>query len=475
VNQAPSFTSAAAAGVREGVLAAYQAAAQDPEGASLAFSISGGEDAARFTISATGALSFVAAPDFEAPADANRDNVYLVQIAVSDGQLTTTLALQVTVTDDGLLLVKRIAAGLAEPRYVAAIPGDRRVFVIERGGRILLLDPATGGTELFINAANVLDPISGNPRRAISTDGDARGLLGLAASPDFQSSGVVYGAITNPAGDLEIRRFSRAANNPNQFAAITVMTIPHPASDINYGGWIGFGPDGHLYIATGDGGGSYDPKGNAQNRNTRLGKILRAMPNSDPFAGGAPNYALQPVAGNPFIGSGDPFVYALGFHDPRRASFYAGGLLIGDRGERLAEEIDLLRPQDAAGNYGWPFREGTFVANSGGPAALIDPVAQYGRGDVATSVIGGYVYRGPAAVLAGQYVFGDSGSGNIWTIPTASLQQGRTVTLDSFTRRNPELVPDAGRIDRLVSFGEDHAGNLYIVDGDGEIFIILPS
>ena len=477
VNQAPRFNSATTASVREGSLPAYQAQASDPEGGAITYSIAGGEDAARFTINAAGALFFAAAPDFEAPADANRDNVYLVQIAASDGQLSTSLAVQITVTDDGLFRVKRVATGLADPRTLIAIPGDARLFVTEKTGRILFLDPATGATDLFINAANVLDPISGAPRNAISTDGD-RGLLGLAPSPDYQSSGVVFGAVTNPAGDLEIRRFSRAANNPNQFAAITVLTVPHPASTTNYGGWIGFGSDSNLYIATGDGGGRSDPQANAQNPNSRLGKILRAAPNPDPFAGASPNYNLLPVAGNPyFSGGGDRFVYALGFHDPRTASFSATGLLIGDRGQDLAEEIDLLRILDLGGNYGWPFREGTFAAAGGGaaPGNLINPVLQYGRGGGATQgggVVAGPVYRGSISTFAGLYFFADSVTGSIWTVPASSLQQGQTLSADSFTRRNADLVPDAGQIDRIVSFGEDNAGNLYIVDGDGEVFVL---
>lgn len=176
VNRAPVFSSPATASVAENSTATvYQASATDPDGNALTFSIAGGADAARFTITAAGALTFAAPPDFEARADADRDNIYLVQLRFSDGTLSATLDLAVTVTNipGESFIVRRVGTGFGQPVFVAAIPGDSRVFVIEKGGRILLLEPASpGGGTLFMTVA-----------ASIGTSGE-RGLLGIAAAPD---------------------------------------------------------------------------------------------------------------------------------------------------------------------------------------------------------------------------------------------------------------------------------------------------
>jgi len=462
-NRAPSFTSAASASVVENMLDAYQATASDPDGNPLTFSIAGGADAARFTISAAGLLRFVSPPDFEAPADVGQDNGYDVQIGVTDGTASATLAVRITVTNsrEGIQ-VKRVGTGFTQPLYVAPIPGDTKVFVVEKGGAILTLDPATGAKAPFITVS------------AISTDGE-RGLLGVAASPDFQTSGFVYAYVTNPAGAIEVRRYRRAADGSTQLNAV-IITIPHPTNSNHNGGWLGFGPDGNLYLATGDGGGGGDAPNNAQNTNVLLGKILRITINPDPFAGASPVYYNIP-ADNPFASGagGAREVYAYGFRNPFRASFHGSDLIIGDVGQDAWEEVDLLRPQDKGGNYGWHFREGAHAYTGTAPAGVIDPVLEYGHGaglKQGPTITGGYVYRGPVASLAGTYVFGDFGRGHIFTVPAATLVQGTTLGASGFERRNEDFTPDTGTIDQLASFGEDAAGNLYLVDLDGEIYMV---
>lgn len=466
VNAPPVFTSPATASAAENAAFLYQASATDPEGNALSYSIGGGADAARFAISPTGALTFVAAPDFEQPGDADRNNVYLVQLRVSDGTNAATLDLAVTVTNVAeSFTVRRVASGLSQPLFVAAVPGDSRVFVLEKAGRILLLDPATRATSVFMTVAGT-----------ISTSGE-RGLLGLAAAPDYATTGVFYLYVTNPAGDIEIRRYTRKNGNEGDAASgDTILVVPHPTFDNHNGGWLGFGPhDGMLYIGTGDGGSAGDPNNNAQNLASRLGKILRIDVRSDAFpADPLRDYAIP--AGNPFASGTAPEIFAYGFRNPFRAGFDGSSLYIGDVGQDAVEEVDLIEPADAGGNYGWAFREGTQSYRGAAPAGLKPPVTEYGHGTgplQGKSITGGYVYRGPVAQLQGQYVFGDFVSGNLWTV--AGLTQGTTAPASRFVRRNAEFVPDAGAINQIVSFGEDGARNLYIVDFDGEVFEVVPA
>lgn len=469
VNRAPAFSSPATASLAEnGTGTVYQAAATDPDGNALSFSIAGGADAARFAITPAGALTFVAAPDFEAPTDADRNNVYLVQLRVSDGTLTATLDLAVTVTNvpGESFTVRRVGTGFNQPVFVAAIPGDTRVFVIEKGGRILLLDPASPGSgTVFMTVA-----------ASISTSGE-RGLLGIAAAPDYATSGAFYLYVTNPAGDIEIRRYTRRNANEGDLASGDVLlVVPHRNFDNHNGGWLGFGPDGFLYLGTGDGGGSGDPLNNAQNLGSRLGKMLRIDVRGDGFpADPLRDYAIP--ADNPFATGAAPEIFAYGLRNPFRNSFDGTSLYIGDVGQDVIEEVDLLRPADKGANYGWPIREGTRQYRGADQASFTAPVTEYDHGSgplQGRSITGGYVYRGPVLALQGLYVFGDFISGNIWSVPAAELVQGATVPSSRYTRRNPDFAPNAGAIGMVVSFGEDAARNLYIVDFDGEIFMVAP-
>jgi hypothetical protein len=457
-NRAPTFTSAATASVAENIAAAYQAAATDPDGNPVTFTITGGADSALFTITPAGALSFTAAPNFEAPRDAGANNVYDVQIGAGDGSLTTNLSLQVTVTNsrEGIA-VKRVGTGFNQPLYVAAIPGSADVFVVEKPGNIYRLTPATGAKALVLTAGN------------LSTDGE-RGLLGIAVRPNFATSNQLVAHATAPNGTIELRLYTLTGNVNTGYT--NLVTIPHAGANNHNGGWIGFGPDGNLYDAVGDGGGAGDPENDAQDPNSRLGKILRLAPSGNTFVA---------APGNPFAaGGGDPFVFALGLRNPFRNSFGPDGrLYIGDVGQGAVEEIDVVRPDQPGLNFGWHYFEGTQAYTGTPPAGVTftQPVSQYlhGSGEKqGNTIIGGYVYRGPITSLAGLYVFADYINGHIWTLPAASLVQGSLFPAGSYERRNLDFTPDAGTIDQIVSFGEDDAGNLYIVDITGEIFEVVP-
>lgn len=474
VNAPPVFTSPATVSVAENTGLVYRPLASDPEGAPLTYSIAGGPDGGQFTIS-NGNLTFfnpapgggvVLAPDFEVPGDADRNNVYLVTLRVTDGTNVTTLDLAVTVTNVvEQFSARRIASGLTEPVYVAAVPGDTRVFVLERAGRILLLDPATGTTSVFMSIAGTI----------VSTEKFAvGGLQAIAPAPDYATSGVFYLYANNAAGDLEVRRYTRKnANEGDATSGDVILRVAAPPQDV-VSGWLGFGPhDGMLYVTTDRGGEATDTNSNAQNLASRLGKVLRIDVRSDAFpADPSRDYAIP--AGNPFANGAAPEIFAYGFHEPYRASFDGSSLYVGDRGGSYIEEVDLVRPEDAGANYGWPFFEGT-ESNRASPPGLTAPVTQYGHGGRAfqgEDIVGGYVYRGPVGPLQGRYVFGDGQSGNLWTV--TGLTQGKLTTTDSFVRINQELDP-ANAIRRPVSFGEDAARNLYIVNAFGEVFMVVPA
>ena len=170
---------------------------------------------------------------------------------------------------------------------------------------------------------------------------------------------------------------------------------------------------------------------------------------------------------------------AYGLRNPFRNSFdpATGNLWIGDVGQGEVEEVDLLRPQDAGANFGWPILEGTAPFRGGSTAGLTPPVAEYlhggargraTRSSVATSI------AAASSSCSGLYVFADFITPNVWSIPVSRVLQGTTLPSSEFTVRNADFAPNAGSFDNLGSFGLDEAGNLYLVDLDGEIFVIEP-
>jgi glucose/arabinose dehydrogenase len=471
-NQPPAFTSPTEAFTRENTIdVIYVASATDPDGGALTFSIAGGADAAAFRITPAGALSFATPPNYENPADATADNVYHVTIRVTDGQAAATLNLSVFVQNVvGEARVRRVGAGFNQPLFLAGlVDGSGRVYVIQKGGQILILNPATGLAEptAFLNLSNV-----------VSTDGE-RGLLGFALSPDFAANRTFYVYITNLAGDIEVRRYQASAANPNvadPASGDVILTFDHPPATDHNGGWIGFGPDGLLHIASGDGGSTPNA---AQDANSLLGKMLRIDVRTDAFpADPARDYAIP--SGNPFAtGGGAPEIWALGLRNPFRAGFdpVSGDLFIGDVGQSAREEIDRLPPSAGGANLGWPFFEGTETFSGSPPPGFVHtvPVTEYERGSgvmQGETVIGGLIYRGAAESLRNHYLFADFIDGHVWSLPETSLVPGTTTPSAQFIVRDSELSPDFGAINSPVAFGTDAAGNVYIVDLDGDIFRI---
>jgi glucose/arabinose dehydrogenase len=357
----------------------------------------------------------------------------------------------------------RIAAGLSQPVFVTAAPGDYgRLFVVEKGGLIKILDLASGQIlpTPFLNVAS-----------EISTASES-GLLGLAFDPDFIHNGRVYVDLVNTSGDTEIRRYQVSAGNPNvadPSSATPIITIDQPSGLFNHkAGWLSFGPDGDLYAALGDGGGGGDPFGNGQNINTLLGKIVRLDVSGDGFPGDPSRNYIIP-ADNPFVGvAGADEIWALGLRNPWRNSFdrALGDFYIADVGQGTWEEIDL---GVAGANYGWNVMEGPATYAGGTPTggSAVAPIYAYDH-SVGQAVIGGYVYRGSSEGLQGQYFFADEVAGKIFTM---RFSGGQWVAQE----RTGQITPDLGTINSPSSFGEDAAGNLYVVDFDGEIFRLTPT
>lgn len=362
------------------------------------------------------------------------------------------------------ITASRVASGLTLPVFAGAPTGEQdRLFVVELTGAIRVLDLNSN----LLLATPFLD-LSG-----VIAAGGEEGLLGLAFDPQFNQNGFIYVNFINASHDTESRRYQVSAADANKIdpaTATTIIVIDQPDGRSNHkGGWLGFGPDNYLYAALGDGGGGGDPDNLSQNPDSLLGKMLRLDVRSDAFPSDpARNYAIP--ADNPFLGTaGADEIWALGLRNPWRNGFDRGlgDLYIADVGQNAWEEVDIGAP---GANYGWRRYEGpgdfspTTELSIG---VLTHPVYFYDR-SVGQSITGGYVYRGSSEGLHGQYFFADFSQGQLFTL---QFYGSAWVA----TERTSQIVPDAGRINNLSSFGEDGLGNLYAVDIDGDIFRLMPS
>lgn len=446
-NAAPSFTSAASAAVVENTTGAfYTAAASDPDNDPLSYSISGGADAARFTISGSGALQFVAPPNFDLPADSDGDNAYQVSLAVSDGRASATLALTVAVSNsrEGIA-VRRIGTGFDDPVAIAPLAGTRAFLVAERDGDILQVDGANGTStpqgNLFSGTVN-----SSGFR-----------VVAMAAEPDYAASGFLMAIVQTPQGSMFVANYRRNGALWFTFAEVgRADGITYSDDNI---GWVGYISDGTAYVLIGDGGGEAGTGDAAQTSTSILGKVLRVLRNPDPYAGASPLFYFTSVLGN-------------GLHQPNGGSVLDGEMFFADRGRAAFEEVNRFALSAAAQNFGWPFKEGTETVRAGGPATTTDPALQYPRGDgvrAGTGAVGGHAYAGQIQSLAGHYVFGDR-KGAIWSVPLSQLRSGTVQTGAQLEVRTADFAPDAGTIDTPVALAGDSTGVLYVLDGDGELF-----
>jgi glucose/arabinose dehydrogenase len=389
----------------------------------------------------------------------------------------------------------RVVSGLVRPVYVTHAPNDySRIFIIEKQGRIRIaqINPV-GAYTLLATPFLDIDPIVTGG----TTESSEQGLLGLAFHPNYPADPrffVNYTA-TSPAGATVVAAYTVSANpNVANTTGDIILTFSQPQANHN-GGWTVFGPDGYLYIATGDGGNANDagtghtePGGNAQDITSNLlGKILRIDVNGDDFPADANrDYRIPPS--NPFVGvTGDDEIWAYGLRNPWRNDFdpLTGDLYIADVGQDTVEEINFQpastglpgSPGYQGGrNYGWRCYEGTNIFNfdsvcTAFPGPFIAPIYTYTHAS-GCSVTGGVVYRGCAIPdLQGTYFFADYCS--------AFIRSFRVVggVATAVTVRTTELAPGGGLgIASITSFGRDAFGEIYICDSTGgEVFKIIPA
>jgi glucose/arabinose dehydrogenase len=336
-------------------------------------------------------------------------------------------------------------AELEQPVAMAVRPGERTLYVVEQVGRVRAI---RGGQ---LDPAPVVD-ISGQV-----TAGGEQGLLGLAFSPDGR---YLYLHYTDREGDHQIAELAMAGRRADPGSQRSVLRIEDPFGNHN-GGQLTFGPDDHLYIAFGDGGGGGDPLGSGQSLGTLLGKILRI----DPRPAGGRAYGVP--SDNPFVGrdGARPEIWDYGLRNPWRFSFDAatGDLWIGDVGQNAYEEVDVEPAGSGGRNYGWNRREGRHPYSGGDrPDGAVDPVIEYGRGDGCT-VIGGFVYRGRRiGGLRGAYLYGDYCSG--W-VRAARTRDGKVLEQRDLGLQVPSLS----------SFGADAAGELYALSLAGGVYRLAPA
>lgn len=334
-------------------------------------------------------------------------------------------------------------SGFVHPtNIVAPDDGSGRLFVTDQPGVIRVVRAGA------LRARPALDI-----RGRVGSSGTEQGLLGLAFPPGYASKRYAYVYFTDTAGDSQIYRIHASGTDPDAFDPATmqhILTVAQPYPNHN-GGQLAFGPDGYLYIGLGDGGGEGDPGNRGQDLSTPLAKILRIDTESTPRAAG---YRVPPD--NPFVkrAGARPEIWAYGLRNPWRFSFDAttGDLWIGDVGQDLWEEIDHLAAGSPGGaDFGWPLYEGDhlFKATRRLPG-FTWPVTEYSHA-LGDAVTGGYVYRGTAyPAMRGLYVFGDFGSGRIWTLAR---------TGSGWTRR---LARTTGY--QISTFGVDGAGELWAAD-----------
>ncbi len=342
------------------------------------------------------------------------------------------------------------AAGLTRPVDIARAPGEARLFVVEKAGRVRIVTAAGA----------VLPTAFLNISARVGSTGSEQGLLGAAFHPNYATNGWFFVNYTDLSGNTRISRFQRqvgTADLADPASEVVLFTAVQPFTNHN-GGSMHFGPDGYLYAALGDGGSGGDPGNRAQNLALPLGKVLRFDVDGGTPGGAA--YSIPPT--NPLVNTAGalPEIWAWGVRNPWRTSFDAatGDYWIADVGQNLWEEVNVF--VDSAGanhNFGWRCYEGTVPFNlslCGSTGSTVAPVFVYPHNNLTGgfSITGGYVYRGQQfPSLQGYYVCVDFVSGNLWTI-----RRQRNV----YQVQRDTVLSSSG----ISAFGQDAAGELYVAE-----------
>jgi glucose/arabinose dehydrogenase len=330
---------------------------------------------------------------------------------------------------EAALRLVQVVDGLQAPVLVTAAPGaPGLLYVVEQGGLVRVVKGGTILSQPFLDV------------RALIRSGGEQGLLGLAFAPDYAKSRQFVVDYTDRNGNTRVVRYRSDGTKALPASAKQLLFVKQPYANHN-GGMVAYGKDGLVYVGMGDGGSGGDPENRAQNPSSLLGKILRLD-------------AARPAA--------KPVIVALGVRNPWRFSFDRanGDLWIGDVGQDSIEEVDHVAwPWQGQLNFGWNVYEGraSFESKALGPGRLVMPVAQYSH-QRGCSITGGYVYRGSAVPAAtGRYFYGDYCQGTIWSLKLVG-GVARQIRPEPFTVANQ------------TSFGEDDAGELYAVSGNGVLY-----
>lgn len=347
-----------------------------------------------------------------------------------------------------------VASGLSFPLYLTAPAGDARLFIVEKGGAIRIVKDGVLLPTPFLSLAG-----------RVST-GSEQGLLGLAFDPAYASNGRFVIHYTDLAGNTAVSLFRVSATDADladPTSETVLLTAEQPFTNHN-GGQILFGPDGMLYIGLGDGGAGGDPGGRGQSLADLLGGILRVD------VGSGTGYTVPPD--NPFVGQAGarPEIWSYGLRNPWRFTFdpFTGDLYVADVGESAWEEVDVVTQTGGAGrglNFGWNVTEGNhcYASTPCDQAGLTPPVLEYSH-DEGCSISGGYVYRGAAIpALQGHYFYADYCRG--W-VRSFRFQDGQALESQQWSA----LAPGGS----IPSFGQDAAGELYILTAEGGVFRIVP-
>lgn len=398
--------------------------------------------------------------------------------------------------------LETVADGLVAPVWGATAPGvDNRLFIVDQVGQLYAIDLSSGTKSVFLDVSARLVPLG-----LFGINYDERGFLGVAFHPNYQSNGKLYTYTSEPVNgqaDFSPLASGQTADHQNLVIEWTVPAPGNPDStpanprvllridwpQFNHdGGALNFGPDGLLYVTTGDGGAADDEGdghgviGNAQDPTSALGKILRI----DPLGSNSANGQYGIPSDNPFAGRSGYVqeIYAYGFRNPYRTSFdsVTGDFYVGEVGQNDIEEVDIVT---RGGNYGWSIKEGTFCfdpqgtgpgvvtdAASCGPVGLQSPIAQYDH-DEGIAIVGGFVYRGARLPsLRGHYIFGDYSraffGNNGRLLILKEKVQGNTTRKKLYEIRELQLTTDFNR--SVLGFGQDANGEIYVLtNGTGVV------
>lgn len=353
------------------------------------------------------------------------------------------------------VVLTEIASGFNRPLYLAnADDGSERLFVLEQTGKVWIIKDGVRAQQPYLDLSALVTATANNTY-------SEQGLLGLAFHPEYATNGRFFVNYTDRGGRTVVARYQVSLSNQEVADAGSgqiIFQLEQPFANHN-GGHIDFGPDGYLYISLGDGGSANDPLGAGQNRRLLLGSIIRIDVDS------ATPYAIPPD--NPFVGDDSALdeIWAYGLRNAWRFSFdrVTGDMYLADVGQNLLEEVNFQAADSSGGeNYGWNVWEGTNPFAGGNARDHVPPVFEYPH-LLGCSVTGGYVYRGSAIPqMEAVYLFGDYCTGRVW-----AMYRDPDLNWQAEEFANTEMA--------ISSFGEDEAGEIYVIDYSGTIYRMDPA